>query len=410
MGFRKTLLDLPRDGRPEPLTRALVELFAGNAEASAADLDGGTRLTQISEAWVEPVALHAVLEPWVTSTLEFGAFFDYELEGLTTIRELAEYLAVELDPAPVPTCSKGEDFRSALLPETPTGPYQGSDRVAEPTLFLLGAPRSGTTLLRAMLDGHPLVDAPPELHIVQFDTLGDWREAPGERRQHWSHHGLSQALGRKLKLSVGEAYALVDRLADRDLPIPRVYRLLHGREGATWLVDKSPGYAYHVEWMRRAEAMFVEPRFLHLIRHPYSVIASLVRMRMSKLLQGDLSGRVVNPWLAAEALWVRYNENMLRFESEVPANRWLRVRYEEVVTEPERVQRGICQFLGIGFDDAVLDPYQGDRLVEGIGDLNLRKRRRVEPGLADAWRDQPLPFAVSGRTRALARRLGYDLD
>ena len=58
--------------------------------------------------------------------------------------------------------------------------------------FVLGAPRSGTTLLRVMLAGHPRLFSPPEMIVAPFRTMAERRQRLNER--YWEKGGLRRAL------------------------------------------------------------------------------------------------------------------------------------------------------------------------------------------------------------------------
>jgi pimeloyl-ACP methyl ester carboxylesterase len=124
----------------------------------------------------------------------------------------------------------------------------------------------------------------------------------------------------------------------------------------------------------------------------------------------------VDPYLAAEQVWATGNRNVLDFLASVDPRRHHRIYYEELVREPERIMAGLCEFLGIPFDEAVLKPYEGRRMTDGvhsqslpIGDPNFMMHDRIEPELSEKWKKISLsrPLAVS--TRELAADLEYEL-
>src|SRR6266852_1875440 len=76
----------------------------------------------------------------------------------------------------------------------------------------------------------------------------------------------------------------VEGFESEDLSVHEVYAVLLKKCAPRCLVDKSPSSAASCDALERAETMFEGARYLHLIRHPYSVIESFVRMRFDKLL------------------------------------------------------------------------------------------------------------------------------
>ena len=111
--------------------------------------------------------------------------------------------------------------------------------------------------------------------------------------------------------------------------------------------------------------------------------------------------------------WPEYNRdvgNAIEFLKGIEPQRQRRVLYEDLVTDPEPVMRGICAFLGIPFDDAVLRPYQGGSKTYELGDPNLLDRSRIDPALATGWKENPPPQQLSPFTQEIAAELGYDLE
>ncbi|MEO1467174.1 MAG: sulfotransferase, partial [Cyanobacteria bacterium J06633_1] len=128
------------------------------------------------------------------------------------------------------------------------------------------------------------------------------------------------------------------------------------------MIDKSPTYASSRETLERAEEIFEGAKYIHLVRHPYAVIESFARMRMDKLVgSGD-----ANPYELAELIWRDSNQNILNLAQDIDPDRYHLVYYEDLVSQPQSVLADICQFLEVPFDQAVLTPYQGDRMTDGV--------------------------------------------
>ena len=102
--------------------------------------------------------------------------------------------------------------------------------------FLLGVPRSGTTLLRVMLAGHPQVFAPPEMLLAPFETMAQ-RAAHVERR-YWEKGGLRRAYMELDGIDVDAAKQIVAALQPK--PIPGIYSELQKKLDGRILLDKCP--------------------------------------------------------------------------------------------------------------------------------------------------------------------------
>jgi thioester reductase-like protein len=352
----------------------------------------------------------------VQRELELQIYPD-ELLGAGSITALAELLANEvgrrhanageptLAPEPERTAARQHVAAHGSGPQF-AAPHH-ADRKLASAVFLLSAPRCGSTLLRAMLAGHPRLFAPPELHLLAHEDMAAWHRALAPRMMHL---GLLQAL-LGLGLDPAVANAKLDAWVETATPTALVHAQLQALAGSRRLIDKSPGHALDPHALARAEALFDTPRYVILTRHPYAAIESFVRLRMSQLFDAG----ALDPQLVAEAVWERSYANLDAFASVIGPGRCHRLSFEQLVAEPEPTLTQLCEFLGIEFDPAMLAPHDGNRMVDGvrraigfIGDPNFASRSRIEAKLGDAWKDVRLPWRLAPETAALARKLGYE--
>lgn len=271
-------------------------------------------------------------------------------------------------------------------------------------LFVLGAPRSGTTLLRVMLAGHPALFSPPEMVIAPFATMAERKAKLTER--FWEKGGLRRAIMELVGADVDAAKA-IEAGFDADT-VPAVYAWLQAQLGERILVDKCPHLAADPVALARLPRWFPEARYIWIVRHPGSVTRSIDNMPMAEVM---LQGYAPD----ARSIWYHANRNIQRFLEGVPAGQKATVRYEDLVTDPRAAMTALCAALGIPFDEALLTPYEGERMREGppgaraVGDPNLAGRGRIQPELATSWLEGFDPASVTPETHTLARELGYDL-
>ena len=278
------------------------------------------------------------------------------------------------------------------------------------TALLLSAPRSGSTLLRAMLSANPSLFSPPELHLLPYRTMDERRAALSGS---YLEEGLYRALMELRGMDERSSKAFVDTLVAKDKPIAEVYALLQSWCNKRLLIDKSPSYAADIANLKRAEAIFDNARYIHLVRHPVSMVESFVRMRMDRLVVADNA----DPYCLAEQIWLANNRNTDEFMHQLPAQRVHRVNFEDLLKSPRTVLEALCDFLGVEFDVAMLQPYEQGKMLDGIhqgslgiGDPNFREHGRLETRKADAWKDIELPMVFGRDTVRLADRYGYRLD
>ncbi len=293
--------------------------------------------------------------------------------------------------------------------------------------LIASAPRSGSTLLRAMLAGHPGVFAPPELYLLPFATMRLRRAAfpDGLASQL---EGLERAWVTATGCDVGAARAWVRDLEDADASTVDAYGLLAAAVPGRLLVDKTPMNALRLPWLTRAMTIAHDLRVIHLVRHPAAVAESFAEARLGALWWQRLAGPTdapVPPGLAGdsevsfgELLWCRIEDVIDQLQPLVPEARWTQVRFEELVADPRTTAERVCAALGVPWDDdiaaRVLDPYADPRARMTDG-LHPQSRMIGDPKFAQHGQidaDRGTRGAASNRTLApatqeLAARRGY---
>ena len=300
-----------------------------------------------------------------------------------------------------------------LGPDTETsGGAQKNGRA----IFILSAPRSGSTLLRVMLAGHSGMFAPPELELLGFNSLEERRAGLSGRDSFWLE-GTVRALMALSGMSSAAATEQMQEYEEQGMTVSEFYGEMQGRLGARMLVDKTPSYALDVEVLRRAEAMFAEARYIHLVRHPYGMIRSFEEARLDQSFF-----RYEHPYTTrelAELIWVVCEENIAEFLREVPAERKHEVKFEELVSDPRAEMEKLCEFAELEFEAGMLEPYEEKqgRMTDGInplskmlGDVKFHEHGGIEAAVAERWRER---MRADGDrlwegTWQLAERFGYE--
>jgi amino acid adenylation domain-containing protein len=346
---------------------------------------------------------------------DFGlSLFAREVFDRPAVNLLAEYVASELDRNHLSKLSPkpSGQMSTALLPmanivrKRPARP----PKERNPSMvFLLSSPRAGSTLLRVMLAGHSQLFCPPELHLLPFNNLMERRNLLGES---YLAEGLERAFMELKNIRVEESRSLIESLIDSQDNIQHVYRLLQDSAYPRLLVDKSPTYALNIETLEWAEYFFQDPKYIHLTRNPFSVIESFVRKRMDRLLGIETE----DPIRLAEQIWSETNANIIDFFESVDSSRHFRVCYEDLVCIPQKVMLDVCCFLDLPYEEALLKPYDGNRMAEGlhgisvgIGDPDFLNHDSIDAALADSWKKVSLGRKPGGFMRRVALELNYDL-
>ncbi|HEY9422619.1 MAG TPA: amino acid adenylation domain-containing protein, partial [Thermoanaerobaculia bacterium] len=332
-----------------------------------------------------------------------------------TVESMAAYLAEEhlAEAKQAERIDEDKLARFAALVE-PLAPIH-LPRKNGRAIFVLSPPRSGSTLLRVMLGGHPKLFAPPELELLSFNTLRERGEAFSGRDSFWLE-GAVRAVMEIRGCGPDEARSILESCEAEGLTTAAFYGRLQEWLGDRVLVDKTPSYALDPAILRRAEEAFEEPLYIHLIRHPGGMIRSFVEAKLDQIFfrkEHGFSRREL-----AELIWVASHRNVESFLEGVPAQRQHWVRFEDLLRQPEAVLRGLCGFLGLPYDPAMAEPYrQGSgRMTDGphaesrmLGDVKFHEHSGVDSGVAERWREEIPESSLGEPTRELAERLGYEI-
>jgi hypothetical protein len=263
-----------------------------------------------------------------------------------------------------------------------------------------------------MLGGHPKLFCPPELNLMQFETmqerekvLGPCPHAACQPHNCDQRTGLQRALMELQHADEKTSGKLLQDLVDKNESVAATFEMLSQAAAPRRIVDKSPGYSAKLETMERISRTFPGAKYIYIHRHPYAVIESLLRNGFEKALD------------KAESVWVTRNTNIQKFLSTLDPSQWKRFAYETLVSNPPCIMGQICDFLEIDFHPAVLNPYDGSRMTDGVkpghmppGDANFHTHSQIDAKLGEAWREVQLPGSVGADTRRLGAELIYEVS
>jgi hypothetical protein len=289
-------------------------------------------------------------------------------------------------------------------------------RPRRPAPFIVGVTRSGTTLLRLMLDSHPKLAIPPETHFLP--QLLRLVEKPGMKptrlarriasHRRWDdfdidHKELAQAFRERPQLDATNAARAF-------------YELYARKQGKPRWGDKTPGYQIR---MLRLKKALPEAKFIHVIRDGRDVALSQAR-KASDPTPLDVAGR-------------RWKSRVLktRLRARRIPDDYMEVRYEDLILDTEATLRRICRFIDLRFHPAMLRYHERaeERLQEiarglpsGDGKAELEAEERIaahaltsEPPREErvqAWREEMSAEDLAAFERDsgdLLAELGYEL-
>jgi protein-tyrosine sulfotransferase len=218
-------------------------------------------------------------------------------------------------------------------------------QMADSPIFVGGAGRSGTTLLRVILDSHPNITCGPELKVtpvvadlwhkfqtVNFPPLREYLLTPSDINE----------IFRRMLASLLEKY--------------------RRQSGKARIAEKSPNNVFFFQHLHH---MFPESPLVHVIRDGRDVVCSLLTMNWINPQTGQRveytrnARKAAEYWVSAVTIGRRAGEN--------PAIRphYLEIRYEDVVQHPEETLQRLFEFIGEAWDPAVLEFHRQQRNLAG---------------------------------------------
>ena len=286
-------------------------------------------------------------------------------------------------------------------------------------VFILSPPRSGSTLLRVMLGGHPALFSPPELQLLNYNTLGERKAALSSERDNFWLQGTIRALMQIRGCQADEAAGQMKNFEDDNLSVKEFYRLMQDWLGQVTLVDKTPTYALDLQTLKRAEEDFENALYIHLIRHPSAAIASFEEAKLHVFFPPFLKGRHdFTVWQLAELVWDVCHQNILEFLSTIPTERKQAIRFEDLVSNPKRTMEEVAKWLNLPFHPNMINPYKQDRetlmtdathsMARMLGDVKFHQHGQIKVEAADRNYGRYPEELLGEVTRQLALTLGYE--
>jgi hypothetical protein len=266
------------------------------------------------------------------------------------------------------------------------------------TLFIIGSPRSGTTMLQVLLGEHPQVATTVELTLFRryaAPWLETWDEEKRNSDEGRWHQGLPFVWDRPTLESFLREF------------IDRAYtQLLASKPAATHVLDKHPANALHVELIRK---FLPNARFIHVLRDGRDVACSMVSAAR-KIGYGTKTIR------DSAAIWKSHISGAR--EARALGDGFLEVRYEEMLKDGADIYGKVLDFCGLdcepGWIEATLaaNTFEKMKAARKTGDSSVQaKEAHYRKGRAGTWSEDMTSteaFEFEEVAGDLLRELGYE--
>jgi hypothetical protein len=266
-------------------------------------------------------------------------------------------------------------------------------------IFLVGAPRSGTTIFQSLLAAHPEITSFPEtkfFHYLWEDRLS--RKLP-DRLYKFFHEEIHRPdLYDEVEIyrqSTTDQISWFIRLLDK----------LTVEQGNDIWLEKTPEHVYFIADILH---YLPEAKFIHIIRHPLDVVAS-----MRKATQDPMNALWGGEW-SLDFCISRWNSSVLVSCGYLRNPQHLIVKYEDLLTDKTKVLARCCHFIGISCDFSMVENYRAEAIRLG---LQLPWHKGIErpikpagiPKYKDFFSEKEIEYVLKN-TFQLRQRFGYKCD
>lgn len=259
-------------------------------------------------------------------------------------------------------------------------------------LFVLGCPRSGTTMLQQALNRHSRIVIPPETKLF-FSFLGHCRKCQNRHIER---------LNRDLGIQLPKPKVAVTSLSDARrfyLDMANLYLERVKRPSVSYFGEKTPEHTGFAFTIRRH---FPKAKFLLIYRDGRDVALSLTKVPW------------MHPSLYANFLvWLYYYHQQKKLSQERTLDLHT-VRYEDLVNDPEKELKRITKFLQLPFERALSEGFGNrDGVPEREYPWKAQSLERITAARVGVWRNELLPIQVGILERlggGALKALGYELQ
>ena len=250
-------------------------------------------------------------------------------------------------------------------------------------IFLFSLPRSGSTLLQRILMTHDKIYSvsEPWLLLPLFYTL--------KLKGNSAEYNFSTCYNAIQDLIKELPNGKKDYLEAIRFFVKSLYDKITA-DKTTYFLDKTPRYYFIIPEIAKT---FPNAKFIFLFRNPLSIMSSMIETwHNGKITLGDNH----------KDLYI--GPKLLTNGYELLKEKSIRINYEQLVNEPKKELEKIFEYLGLDFNEKIIENFQNSKLSGRMGDPNKYKHKKLETNLNDKWKKT---FNTKSRRKYVKRYLNY---
>lgn len=248
--------------------------------------------------------------------------------------------------------------------------------------FVLGAPRSGTTMFAVLLDRHSEISIPPEtqfytefLPLVKDESLSSSREEK-------ITHALNFKRIADLQLNKSE---LLEQFDKHENTYPELLRSIlevyAQKKAKKRFGEKSPKHLEHVPLILKN---FPNAKIICIVRDGRDVVRSLLKVPWAEPGNKRRFEIFCMEWQDLAILGLQY-------EKTLSANKFLLIKYEDLMLSPESTMQTVCDFIGVQYEPTMLQPT--NKTEEGVvpeweSQWKEKANKGLDPSRVKSWKKE----------------------
>lgn len=276
-------------------------------------------------------------------------------------------------------------------------------------IFIVGCERSGTTLLRIILNQSAELHIPGESWFLKElsahrDSYGDFSQ-PHQRwffiRDLQLNHATKDTYSFDIfQLTLSEAEAILKQAAPTDYfgAAASLFQASAQKQGKPYWADKTPRHVTQLDWLAQA---YPKAKFVHVLRDGRDVALSLMKAGWEKNFK------------SAALRWQQRVSSGITVGKHLGNERYIELKYEDLVTQPELSLQTLCAWLGIEYSQDMLHHHtKAKEHINRDWHLHARVAEPINGSRAFAWKKTLTRIQVAEVEHvagSLLARLNYEL-
>ena len=252
-------------------------------------------------------------------------------------------------------------------------------------VFILGNPRSGTSLFRLMLNSHSMINATPECGFLHwwYKKYADWDLScvTSNRLDEYISDLESSKRIEDWKMDYAQLKEkIVQENPDNYAKLGEIVYVFYGEQKgkkAKVIADKNNYYINHFNDLNE---IWPDAKYILVIRDGRDVACSYLNIE-TLVTNSPYKPKLSTDIKTIAKEWLTNNQNVLSFSESLNNNQFMVIRYEDFVTDSELYLTKVCNFLGLNFESNMLNYYikNAKEQDEPLSSLDWKKKTLEKP-------------------------------